>query len=311
MSKYTAVIVTYFPDTQAIENLERVSTLCDKVIVVDNTPTDIMIPIPQLPNITIRKSQGNVGLAAALNQGIQLAGQQGFENIFLFDQDSRPPDDFFKNMLSFKSRMDSQVNNCAVYVPNFYDRNSNTFAKFPVLRRFNLTHATCTDTASGLHKDAILAITSGSLITCSRYKEIGPLRDDYFIDFIDNEYCLRIDRLGLRIAVNCDVVLDHAIGKRSIHRFCGLTIKPNNHLPLRRYYISRNGVRTTIDYFSLYPCYLSLILARMIHELFSIVLYEDKKPEKIKALFCGIYHGLIGRMGKCQIRSLISSQRQM
>ena len=306
MSKCAAVIVTYFPDADSIENLERVSSLCDKVIVVDNTPTDIMTPIPQLPNITIRKSPENVGLAAALNQGIKLAGQQGYENIFLFDQDSRPPDDFFRNMLTFKSRTDSQVNNCGLYVPNFYDRNSNTFAKFPVLRRFNLTHATCTDTVSGLHNDAILAITSGSLITYSRYREIGPLREDYFIDFIDNEYCLRIDKLGLRIAVNCDVVLDHAIGKRSMHRFLGITIKPNHHSGLRRYYIARNGIRTSVDYLFHYPSYVVLILARMSHELLSILLYEDNKYKKIQGIFYGIYHGLIGRMGKCRVASLIS-----
>lgn len=306
MSESAAVIVTYFPDTDSIENLKRVASLCDKVIVVDNTPESTLVSFPKLHNISVFRFQDNVGLAGALNKGILIAEKEGFENTFLFDQDSRPPDHFFTNMLSFKSKIDCLDSNCVLYVPNFYDRNSKTFAKFPLITRFTLRHATCEDIESGTCDRATVAITSGSLITYSKYKKIGPLREDYFIDFIDNEYCLRIYKLGYRIAVNCDVVLDHAIGKRTIRRFFKLTVKPNNHSALRRYYISRNGVRTAMDYMRHYPPYAVLIAARMGHELLSILLCEDEKYRKIKGMFCGGYHGFTGRMGRCQIMSLMS-----
>lgn len=310
MSKFAVVVVTYFPNNASIQSLNRISRLCHKLIIIDNTPADTITDFPKLQNITVYKFRENVGLATALNKGTQLAGQQGYKNIFLLDQDSRLPHHFFKNMLIFKSKIDSLVCNCKLYAPNFYDRNSKTFAKFPIITRFTVKHTTCGKIQSGPCNYATIAITSGTLITYSGYKEIGPFRDDYFIDFIDNEYCLRAKKFGFSVAVNCDVVLNHSIGKRSVHHFLGMTIKPNHHPPVRRYYISRNGIRTAIDYIFSYPSYIPLITARMIHELISILLYEDSKYKKIKALIYGIYHGLIGKMGKCKIGSLISYQKQ-
>jgi rhamnosyltransferase len=304
MPKCGAVIVTYHPDAATIDHLKKVTELCDKVVIVDNTPGDKATNFPAIRNLVVFKFHNNAGLAAALNKGIELAGEQGIQNIFLFDQDSLVPSHFFHSMLSFKSNIDKVINNCALYVPNSYDRNSKTVARFPLLTPFTVKHATCENIQLLQRNRAAIAITSGNLITYSRFREIGPMRDDYFIDFIDNEYCLRLHNLGFKIAINCDVLLDHAVGTRSTHRFLGITIKPNNHLPVRRYYISRNGVRTAIDYASGYPSYIILIVARMIHELISIVLYEGNKLKKIEALIWGTYHGLVGKMGKCQIKSL-------
>jgi hypothetical protein len=61
-----------------------------------------------------------------------------------------------------------------------------------------------------------------------------------------------------------------------------------------------------MDYMRHYPPYVVLIAARMGHELLSILLCEDEKYRKIKGMFCGGYHGFTGRMGRCQIMSLMS-----
>jgi len=301
MSKSAAVIVTYCPDANAIENLEKVSGSCDAVVVIDNTPERMRVRFPNPKNITVWKPAENVGLASALNIGMKLAAKQGVENVFLLDQDSRPPHRYFQDMLNFKSEIDRSTDHWAFYVPNFYDRNSKTFAAFPLLGRFSLRHITCEGMPSLTDNFALIAITSGMLITLASFNKIGPFRDDYFIDFVDNEYCLRANILGHPIAVNCDIILDHAVGQRSVKRFHGLTIKPNHHAPIRRYYIFRNGIRTTIDYFSPYPVYAILMTARLAHEILSIVLCEESKYRKIRALILGIYHGLTGRMGKCRI----------
>jgi len=245
-------------------------------------------------------------LASALNQGMASAKKEGWEDVFLFDQDSRPTDHFFSQMLAFKSDVDGFFDDTAFYVPNFYDRNCHTFAKFPLLTRFTVNHATCENIRSIKESQALISITSGMLITCSRYRQIGPFRVDYFIDFIDNEYCLRASVKGLKVAVNCNALIDHAIGKRSAHRFCGVAVKPNWHPPVRRYYIARNGVRTAIDFSDRFPSYIPLITARMIHEILSILLYENKKIKKVKALVWGFYHGFIGKMGECNIGSILS-----
>ena len=307
MSKFATVVVTYFPSDDCIEELKKVSSYSDILIVIDNTPVETSVNLPKLENITLHKLNENYGLATALNIGVQLAGKTHCEKIFLLDQDSRPSKNFFIEMLKFKAEIDALIPNCALYVPNFYDRNSKTYAKFPSLTPFTLKHSTCDTMQSGPCSKATMTITSGTLINYHKYLKIGPLRDDYFIDFIDNEYCLRVYRLGYRLAINCDVTLNHAIGARTVHKFMGITIKPNFHSALRRYYIARNGIRTSLAYGCYYPSYVPLILARMIHELLSIILFEDSKYTKIKAIILGIYHGITGRMGKCQVESLISN----
>lgn len=299
MPTHAAIIVTYFPDQDALGNLERLCDLCDTVIVIDNTPRPEMERFPPRSNLTVWNCAANMGLAAGLNTGMGLAAKQGIENIFLFDQDSRPSGQYFETMMRFKSKADNTSPRYAFYVPNFYDRNSKTFATFPLMGRFSLRHVTCRDMPAMADNSALIAITSGMLITLSVYNRIGPFREDYFIDFVDNEYCLRAGLLGYSIAVNCDLILDHAVGRRSVKRLLGLTIKPNHHAPVRRYYIFRNGIRTTLDYFRSYPLYAVLMTARLSHEVLSIFLYEKNKCSKIKAMTFGIHHAFTGRMGRC------------
>lgn len=299
MSKHAAIIVTYFPDEEALGNLERLCDLCDTVIVIDNTPKPKMESFPCRSNLRILNCPENMGLAAALNTGMRLAGEEEIEDLFLFDQDSRPSDRYFQEMLDFRSGLCGAPSSFAFYVPNFYDRNSKTFATFPFIGRFSLKHVTCKSMPLTSDNSALIAITSGMLITLSVYRAIGPFREDYFIDFVDNEYCLRSSQMGYSVAVNCDLILDHAVGRRSVRRLFGLTIKPNHHDPVRRYYIFRNGIRTTVDYFRPFPLYAVLMAARLTHEILSIFLYEAGKFTKAKAMFLGICHGLTGRMGKC------------
>jgi rhamnosyltransferase len=291
------VIVTFFPDEDTLLYLKNLPKHCRDVYVVDNTPVPHIVSFPDDKNLHVERLNQNQGLAIAFNKGIELAASQGHRNIFVFDQDTRIPPHYFEKMLQFKNAMDDHYPNCALCVPNFLDRNSGSFAKYPILSRYSVRHRTCNNLESKSPEDALIAITSGTLIDYEIYRQIGPFRDDYFIDFIDNEYCLRVYRRGFRIAVNCDVTVDHAIGQRENRRFLSLPIKPNHHHPVRRYYIARNGVRTALEYFNLYPSYAVLILARFVHEILSILLYESKVAKKLKLFSIGIRDGIAGRMG--------------
>jgi rhamnosyltransferase len=151
------------------------------------------------------------------------------------------------------------------------------------------------------HRRALLAITAGTLISVDRFNQIGLFNESYFIDFVDNDYCLRAAMLGLTVAVNCKVVLNHAIGRREEKSFLGLSIKPNHHAPNRRYYIARNGVFTAIKYFYSYPSYALLIAIRLAHEFLSILLYESNRRKKAVAMIGGIKHGFHGKMGSCSM----------
>ena len=291
------VIVTYFPDNDTLSYLGKLPKHCRDVYVVDNTPAPHMVSFPNNKNLHVVQLKQNQGLSKGLNKGIGIAASQGHHMIFVFDQDTRVPSHYFENMLQFKNSMAGRYSNCALCVPNFLDRNSGTFAKYPIISRYSVRHRTCNNLESESPEDALIAITSGTLIDYEMYRQIGPFREDYFIDFIDNEYCLRVYRRGFRIAVNCDVTIDHAIGQRENRRFLSLSIKPNHHQSVRRYYIARNGVRTALEYFNRYPSYTGLIFARFAHEILSILLYEKEVSKKLRFFSIGIIDGIAGRMG--------------
>lgn len=292
-----AVIVTYFPDEETLSYLGKLPKDCRDVYVFDNTPETDRVSFPDNKNLHVVPLKQNQGLSKGFNKGIALAASRGYRIIFVFDQDTRIPSHYFENMLQFKYAMDGLYFNCALCVPNFFDRNSGSFATYPIISRFSVRHRTCKNLKAESPEDALIAITSGTLIDYEMFREIGPFREDYFIDFIDNEYCLRLYRRGFRIAVNCEVTIDHAIGQRESHQFLSLSIKPNNHHPVRRYYIARNGVRTALEYFKTYPSFMGLIFTRFIHEILSILLYESGGAKKLKSFLVGIIDGVAGRMG--------------
>jgi rhamnosyltransferase len=301
-----AVIVTYHPDDECLDAIHNMACQGHKIIAVDNTPSLHWRPFPALPSLTVIRLGSNFGLASALNRGIESAASEGYNHIFLLDQDTRVPHRFFEDMIKFKEQVDSTNERCAACVPNFFDRNSKTYAKFPVLSRFVFRHVSCGINHSLFLPDATIAITSGTLIDYSRVKLIGLMKDDYFIDFIDNEFCLRVYRSGFQIAVNFNITIDHAIGQREVHKIIGVAMKPNHHSPERRYYISRNGIRTARTYIREYPSYMILLTARLIHEYLSIVLFEQEKCRKLLASGLGIIHGMMGRMGKCTCNWILS-----
>lgn len=301
MESCAAVIVTYFPSPEHIQNITNISDSCDLVIVVDNTCLYSSFAKCNFKNnIVIVQNTANIGLSAALNIGIKIAGDRGYENIFLFDQDTAIPDSFIVNMSKFKAESELKYRDRIIIVPNFYDRNCKTFAGYFLVGPFRISHVTCKDIKQKFISRSIIAITSGTLLTYSIYNIIGPFRDDYFIDYIDHEYCLRAGIHGIKIIPNCETFMVHSIGKRSIRSQFGITLKPNNHPSIRRYYIARNSIRTAIEYFVYYPFYPLIAVFHIFHEVLSILFCETLKSRKIYALLLGSLHGIFNKMGKYQ-----------
>ena len=57
-----------------------------------------------------------------------------------------------------------------------------------------------------------LLISSGSLISVETLKVVGLMRDYYFIDYVDTEWCLRAEYLGYKNFVSAQAVMRHTIG---------------------------------------------------------------------------------------------------
>ena len=300
-NNFAVVIVTFNPDLETLIYFRTLATDGASVFIIDNSDGDIdFSSLAQIDNLHVTRNGKNLGLARALDDGIEQAAEKHVLDIFLFDQDTRVEDDFFDKMLAFKNNHDND--RYSVYAPDFIDTNSNTHAKFSVLDRFKWHTVDCRQSST---LTTTFAITSGSLINYGIYKKIGGFDTRYFIDHIDSEYCVRAAKTGYKVIINCQALLQHSIGDRTVHRFLGLTIKPNNHNASRRYYIARNGMHMTMKHGFRFPSLMTLHIAIIGHEILSVLLYENQKFKKMFGIFLGTLHGLFGKLGECTNQFII------
>lgn len=279
--KIGVVIVLFQPDTVAIKNLEQWIDVADKISVVDNSKNVTLIEIEHFEYI---HNANNGGIAGALNRGCDYLFDEGCDFVFTFDQDSILPKNFFSSMRGF-----IKEKNADIVCPDFIDTNSNTKAKFVKLNKFNFDIATDGKTD--------FAISSGMGFSRELWNKIGHFDERYIIDHVDTEFCIKAKEANYQIWVNYDVTLEHQIGIRSVEKFLGVTFKPNNHSFMRKYYIVRNGTHLSFKYFLKYPSYFYMNILRLVHEFICVVLYEKGKLKKVKYMFLGVIHSIIGKLG--------------
>ena len=78
-------------------------------------------------------------------------------------------------------------------------------------------------------------MTSGNLVNLDIYQKIGGYNEDYFIDGIDIEYCLRIKKYNYRIVRLNNIEIIHDLGDIEYHKFLGKTYLCTNHNYIRNY----------------------------------------------------------------------------
>ncbi|MES3850872.1 glycosyltransferase, partial [Escherichia coli] len=259
-------VVLFNPSDENIKHLEYLAKNDITLAVVDNSPVRKKI---EMGNISYIYNQNKGGIAGALNKGINALIASGCEFFYTFDQDSIFDISYFNKMNNFRYQ-----ENAEIICPDFYDVNSKTHGMFIQLGRWGYSDVRGKKTAS-------FAITSGMGISKNAWDTIGEFNELYFIDHVDTEYCLRAANKGIDIYVNYSVCIDHEIGKREKHNFLGLTLKPNNHNFIRKYYIVRNGTHCAFKMHKQFPSFFKLNFLRVSHELVCVILYEDNKFKKV------------------------------
>ncbi|RWZ42786.1 glycosyltransferase [Lactiplantibacillus plantarum] len=295
-SKIIVIIVTFNPDLELLrKNIISLSDKNVRVLISDNNSLakqklNEMCTEFSDNDLTVLYSNRNNGLAEAQNKGISYAKENGFDYVCFFDQDTIIPNKYANSMLdefkiAEKKFPDKKI---GMLAPNYYDYRIKEFAHFAKLTRNKYEDVKF----NGEHfLEVSFVVSSGSVIKVETINKIGLLQEKFFIDQIDTEYSLRLLKNGYSILVTSKVLLKHTIGSRDKKRFLWLTIKPNNHSALRKYYIFRNGTRTVKDYESLFPGFKYLMFKRFVHDILGVLLYESEKREKISAIIKGVKDG--------------------
>jgi len=293
-----AVIVTYQPDPQITRRLDSLTNQVAHVIVVDNASESAIVDRLGLwaesHDADILLNRQNLGIAAALNQGFELSLAKGYEYVLALDQDSQALPDMVHTQLGVY-RSHSRKDQIAIVAPQVEDPEVGMRNKY--LRpkgRLLLERVRC----NGEIIDRVsIVISSGGLFSLGAFRAIGPFRDDYFIDYVDTEYCLRARRKGYEIVVACSAHLAHKWGGIQRVRLGQVDLLPTFHPPDRWYYISRNRVPTIRTYGLQFPNWLLFDLMLAVWWVIRMLLFEDRRLAKLAAILRGTVDGLRGKMG--------------
>ena len=263
-----------------------------QVIVVNNTPEIDLLKF-QSKQITIINNPVNIGLSAALNIGIMEAKRRGFKMVALFDQDTELPLNFTQQMLHFINQYPGDKT-VAVYSPVYHNHVTNKTAKHINFKPFRLVRSPVLDTDD--YAQPHYVITSGSIIPMEVLDDIGLMREELFIDFVDIEWCLRARAKGYEIVSFPQVEIAHHLGDSSVS-FMGTNYPI--HSPLRMYYYFRNSIYL----YQSSEIELNWRVVDSTRNLFRFLFYMlfvNNRPTYFKYIIKGYYHGFIKKMGKLE-----------
>jgi rhamnosyltransferase len=284
-----AVIVTYHPDDLVSERIRRVVAQVPQTVIVDNgSPTSSVEQLKAIASSSavhlIFNSQ-NEGLASALNAGVRWAASQGFDWVLTLDQDTLVAPDMVDTLFAVAgSYQPSQE--VAVVGSNYRDKVNGSLFREPVVDKRGF---------SGRKIQSV--VTSGSLISVSIFNRIGGFREQFFIDCIDHDYCLRARANGFQVILTSKVVMEHGIGHLTEHRLLGRTVHTSNHSAARRYFTFRNMMILTREYIGKEPGWITQSLLAMAKSVVLICLFEQNRIHKLHGIFSGCVDGVLMRTG--------------
>ncbi len=234
--RYCAGIVLFHPEGSAyLETIEAIRSAGITPIVFDNSEDPAArerirtAVAARFPCSAVFLSEGeNVGLSAAYNRIIEAAEALGMvEAVILLDQDSTIPVQSIHNLIETYRRALARR---PVGVLS-------GMAMRPDQVPYRFYPVGDPDTLPGL-LHVRMAPSSFSLVPLSAVRAVGRFYDDFFIDHIDVDFCLRCHRHGLLVAIDPSAPFPHLIG-HGLVTVLGHAVSPISS-PFRHYYQVRN-----------------------------------------------------------------------
>ncbi len=276
-STVLAVVVTYRRRDVLRETLAAVqaqTTPPDRIVVVDNASddgTDVMIR-REFPAIDYLHLPENLGFAAGLAAGMRVGTRDGFDFFWLLDDDTSPHKDALQRVLE-PATSESRVGVVGL--------------RGGTLRLGVPTHFSGIRPDASSFQDCDFTLVDGALVSSGAVADVGYPRGDFFMMLEDVEFTDRIRRAGWRVGV-----LNQDLAER-LHLGSVTTDGPP---PWRGYYSARNHLVMALEHRS--PAELLGWAYRQLKFLTGILLYLDRKPERLRLRLAGTLDALRRRMGR-------------
>jgi rhamnosyltransferase len=278
MNNVAGIVVLYNPDSVVFDNINTYSSQVDTLFIYDNSEiiNENSLKISQIPQIKYISYKDNKGIAFGLNCCIKNALREGVDYALTMDQDSKATPGMVVKLFEIME-MDKDI----VIASPVHTNKFNTQISY-----------------EGRYTGLMYAKTSGNLVDLKKFKILGNFKNDYFIDYVDIEYGLRINKNNLKIVQVNDAILIHSEADLTRKRILWFYVYPMNNAPVRIYYKMRNLLYLKDEYKAIYPDFIKNEISYFVKLVVKFLFFEHNKVPKLKMLIRGYMDYRRGIKGK-------------
>ncbi|HMN13851.1 MAG TPA: glycosyltransferase family 2 protein [Bellilinea sp.] len=317
MTRIAAVVVTFNRKVLLKECLDALlaqTTPLDKILLIDNASSDgtpdFLADGGYLRNRSIEyvRLPVNTGGAGGFYEGVKRAHLQGFDWIWIMDDDAEPKPDALETMSSSFSEEVSAVCNLVIDENNDIQYKHRGWFDFSLPNDQIVKFIRPLDLHNG-HLKIEFSSFVGLAISRSSIDRCGYPNPDFFIHYDDNEYSLRLSSVGPIVLASRSIVIHKEAGKverpEHIANFMG---RKSTRIPIDRlwmtYYGNRNRIwlkRQRRGKFigSIYA------IQWAVRRCFGVLVYDDNKLRRMRFHINTLSDGLRGNFDNEKPKSLL------
>lgn len=282
-----AVMVVYHPPESVLVAIDALLPQLKALVVVDNAANAALKRV--LGDRVIWLSGERNNLAHAQNLGIAKARELGAEFVLLMDDDSQPAPDMVRKLRA------AWREGVAVVAPYLQEPTGHPPHYIQAVGKLGFRRITF-PSLQGAEGDAAIhnlfyVAASGSLIPLPVLEKFGGMDESLGLYFVDTEFCLRARRAGYDVVAVEGAKMQHRFGNVTTHRLLGRTITTTNHSAAARERMFRNRKVLWKRYLTSDFGYVMFDILRAVSEVLRVMLFEQEKQAKLKAVRRGLFSG--------------------
>ena len=195
--KICSVTILFHPEESVKFNVTSYLHAVELAYIIDNTESAainnraLFDGVTGAENIVFIKNEFNLGIGKSLNIAFQMAVDAGFDWMLTMDQDSNFNGNAFFELAATKF-------------------NENSIGIIGASAHQNMPFKNAFD--ENFNRNLFL-ITSGNLVQVNAWQKVGGFSEKLFIDEVDTDFCLRLQKMNFNILSTKENHLQHKLGK--------------------------------------------------------------------------------------------------
>ena len=288
---------------RCIQSLLEQTYPVQEIIVVDNRSSDGTTLETFSEKVTLICHIRNIGPTGAVATAFQYALERGYDWLWVLDLDSVPRPDALERLVGVYNDLAPEQQGrvgllSSHMVTAFSDRVTDHFVLSPKGPR--VAH----EVRGKSYCECDCTIWTGSLVNLKAVTKVGFPRygvegywQEFGFDWGDIEFCYRLRQAGYKVIVDRSSLIEHSVGSPIEGRLFGKMTSTSNHAAFRRYLHFRNMVYFWCYIYSDKNLFAVLlyICSRSIKDIVKIIMMENGRIPKIRAILRGIWDGAVRR----------------